>query len=266
MIDLHNHILRGLDDGARDWQESLSMARLAVEDGIEAVVCTPHWVANFFENTRPMVLEAVRAFREKLADADISLTVYPGSELRLEPDIPRKIQSGELLTINDTGRYALIELHDHVLPQNLEDFFWELQAQEVTPILSHPERNGAVFKDPMRLYRWVEMGALVQITSSSVLGRFGSVVQKFAMTLLDHQLVHVIASDAHGVTSRTPKLSECRQVVTKIMGQNVTDQLFRGNPEKIIRGEPVTVCDSIPFEERGAHFSWKSLFPFWGRR
>lgn len=263
MFDLHNHMLPGLDDGALDWNQSLQMARIAVEDGIEGIVCTPHWVLGYFENTGQRVLDAVETLREKLHENGIPLEVYPGLELRLDQDIPRKIREGTLLTINGTGRYALIELPEEVVPQHLRNFFWELQSENITPIIGHPERNRMLMHQPTRLQKWVEMGVLVQITAASLLGKFGSDFRKFSLSLLKHRMVHVVATDAHGTNSRTPRLSEALRELEKVVGKPMARQLVYDNPKGIIAGEPLTLYDPIPFKSRSPRKPfWKKVFSF----
>ena len=262
-LDLHSHMLPGLDDGASDWDQSLAMASAAAEDGIEGVVCTPHWVLGRYENTRPMILSALEKLREKMAEHDIPLKVYPGAELRLDVSLLQRIRAGDLLTINDTGRYALIELPEEFLPQGLEDFLWDLKVQKITPIISHPERNAALLCDPNRLYKWVQMGILTQLTSASLLGRFGTKVQEFAALLLEHKLVHVLVTDTHGTTVRTPKLSEGYRVIEDLEGKEVALQLVYEIPRRIIQGEPVSPEEPISIPTRTLGFTpWKRLFSF----
>ncbi len=186
MIDIHNHILPNLDDGPRNWEQSLVMARIAVADGIEQIVCTPHCVAGAFENTRELVLPAVKEFQEKLSEQGIPLQVYPGAELRLDPDLAQKVKSGQLPTVADNGRYILLELPYIFLPQKLEDFFRNLAMQDIVPIICHPERNRQLNRDPMPLFRWIETGALVQITAASITGHFGSGIRRLSLSLLGH--------------------------------------------------------------------------------
>ena len=250
MLDLHSHILPGLDDGATSWQQSLAMARMAVEDGIEGVVCTPHWVLGRYANTRRIILSALERLQRKLADHDIPLQLYPGAELRLDPTLPQGLRSGDLLTLNDTGRFALIEFPHEILPQNLEQFLWDLQIQGITPIISHPERNLALRQHPSRLYRLVQMGSLAQLTAASLLGHFGKEVQKFSSCLLDHNLVQILATDAHDLRGRTPKLSRALKIVEAMKGKEVAIQMAYKNPKHVIQGEPVTAADPIPIDAK----------------
>jgi protein-tyrosine phosphatase len=238
------------------------MARLAIEDGIEGVVCTPHWLFGRYDNTRDVILHVLDQLRDGLLKENIPLEVYPGAELRLDCDIPRKIKSGELLTINDTGRYALIELPEPMIPRNLENFFWELQMQNITPVISHPERNHSLLADPQRLYRLVEMGALTQITAASLMGRFGSEIRGFCVLLLKHHLAHVIATDAHGDRSRAPRLADGRREAAKIVGNDRARDLVCKNPQLIVRGEQFIPLEPIPLDERSSRSPFRKLLSF----
>lgn len=262
MLDLHNHSLPAIDDGACDWDESLAMAQLAVDDGIEGIVCTPHWIPGLYDNTRPRVLKLLEVFRQKLHEHGIPLEVYPGAELRLDLDLLPRIRSGELLTINDTGRFALIELPEEIIPMNLESFFQNLQRHDLTPIISHPERNFALQREPMMLYRWVQQGALVQITGASLRGRFGPQLEQFSMLLLKHHLVHIVATDAHSPHLRTPQLSEARQLLEQLVGTDQALHMTYRLPQQIIAGKSVTVPAPEPIAARPATSSWKRVWAF----
>jgi protein-tyrosine phosphatase len=264
MIDLHNHILPDLDDGSSDWEKTMTMARLAVEDGIKAIVCTPHWVPGKYENTRSVILEKVGEMREKLMENNIPLAIYPGAELRLDISLSQMIRTKELLTINDNGAYALIELPEEALPDQLEDFFFNLRLHNIKPILSHVERNSALHKDPMRLYRWVEAGVLTQVTSASLLEEFSKDIRDFSILLLEHRLVHVLATDAHGLRSRTPRLSEGRKIVEELMGDTVAQKLTFDTPKQIIEGKSMSTEEPVPFRER-TNTSWRRFLSFCNR-
>jgi protein-tyrosine phosphatase len=265
MFDLHNHCLPGVDDGSRDWDESLAMARIAVADGIEGVVCTPHWVRGSYDNNRDSTLAIVAVFKEKLKEYEIPLKVYPGAEIRLEYDLLPEIESGRILTLNDTGRVVLIELPPEIVPRNLENMLWNLQVQNLTPIISHPERNPALQRDPMRLYRLTEMGILTQVTAASLLGSFGETVRKFTISLLEHRMAHIIATDAHGLGVRSPRLSAAYEKAAKIVGEETASQMVREIPWQVIQGEPVSAPDPVPLEVRGSKPSfWRKAFSSMG--
>ncbi|MHC1729937.1 MAG: tyrosine-protein phosphatase [Syntrophobacteraceae bacterium] len=263
MIDTHSHILPGLDDGSQDMEQALAMARIAVEDGIEAVICTPHWIRGLFENTRAPVLDAVQDFRLDLNRHGIPLIIYPGAELRIDFDMPKKIRERELLTLNDDGRYALIELPAEFVPPGIEEFFYLLQVEGVSPIVAHPERNPALLKDPTRLYRWIESGALTQITSMSLLGKFGGDIRNLCMLMLEHGMVHFMATDAHGLKNRAPKLSSAKKQAELITGKTGADRITRENPLALLRGDNPVTFDLIPLK-RGFAFPLARFFSFCG--
>jgi protein-tyrosine phosphatase len=263
MFDLHNHCLPGLDDGARDWGESLAMARMAVADGIEGVVCTPHWARGSFQNTRLRILETLEVFKKKLEEQRIPLKVYPGAEPRLDFDFVQGIASGEVLTINDTGRFVLVELQTEMVPPNLEKFFWDLQVQGITPVLSHPERNLVLLSDPARLFDWTVAGVISQVTAASLLGGFGTAVQKFTVLLMEHHMAHVIATDSHGLGVRAPKLSDARQEAARIVGAERAYLMVHETPKRIIEGKSVNLSDPIPLKKRASlSFFWKNFSSF----
>ena len=251
MIDMHSHILPGLDDGAPDWEQSLAMAKMAVEDGITSMVCTPHWVLGKYENGRTAILEKVAEFKERLAAAEIPLAVYPGSELRLDMSIPDRLRTGEIIGLNDRSGYVLLELPEENLPDSLEDFFWNLQIAGLRPIISHVERNPVLRARPRRLFNWVEAGILTQITAASILEQFSMEIMEFSHTLIRHRLVHMLVTDTHGLRMRIPRLSEARAVVEGLAGPAFAELLVSGTPQRIIRGESVPVIDPLPLEAPG---------------
>lgn len=255
MIDIHCHILPGVDDGARNLTESLLMADMAINDGIKGIVCTPHWLPGMFDTRRSFILSAVDELRQELQQRGLDMQLYPGAELRLDPAIPAGISNGDLLTLNDTGNYALIELPEAVVPQHLDQFFWGLQARGVTPILCHPERNFSFLQNHVLLWRLVEMGALVQITSGSLLGRFGRKIRDFSVLLLRHRMVHVIASDAHSPYGRTPRLMEAFREAEKIVGIEASKALVCSNPQQILEGLPLELPGPIPLSQESLRTS-----------
>lgn len=260
MIDLHSHILPGLDDGARDWEQALAMARMAAEDGVRTIVCTPHWEVGRFDNRRPQILSAFEEFQKKVKEEGIPLTLYPGSELRLDVSLSARVQSGEVLTLNDGGRYILLELSGETLPDNLEDFIFRFQLDGITPVISHVERNKAFREDAGRLYRLVQSGVLTQLTTFSLLGQAGEEIRKFSLLLLEHRMVHVLATDAHGLRTRSPRLSEGFEIVKAVLGEEKAMEMVDGIPGRIIRGEPVEADDPVPVSRPASRSFWKRLF------
>lgn len=247
MIDIHNHVLPGLDDGARHWEESLAMARMALEDGIQEVVCTPHWRLGIFGNTRSLILKRLKVFRKQLSEHEIPLTVHPGSELHIDATLLGKIKKEELCTLADNGHYAMIELPMEILPQKMEDFFWAFLSEEITPVLAHTERYPFLLQEPGILYDWVQMGILTQISASSLLGRYGPKLERFAVQLMEHGMAHIIATDAHGIKIRRPKMNSGRKVAEKVLGRDMAREMVWGTPKRILEARPVITTEPIPF-------------------
>ena len=245
MIDMHSHILPGLDDGAGDWEQAVAMARAAVADGIAEMVCTPHWVLGKYENSREKILPCFAEFKARLAHEKVPLKIHPGAELRIDATLLNRLKSGEVLTIGNSG-YVLLELPDDGLPSDLHQFFWELQVNGYRPILSHVERNPFIRENPGRLVDWVERGALTQITAASIQTGFASEIREFAVFLVQHRLAHMLVTDTHGLRMRRPELSGARAIVESLVGSEAATRMVRGIPELILRGEPVTVEDPLP--------------------
>ena len=236
MIDFHSHILPHRDDGPQDWEDSLEMARIAVEDSITAMVCTPHFSHVYPENTRSVVMAAVDQFRARLKKAAIPLKVYPGSETTIDSELSEKIEADEVMTVNDNHGVALVEMPMDVIPPNIDRFFWKLQSAGVEIVLAHPERNLYVMKDPSLLLKWVQAGIMTQITASAISGRMGTRIGNFCISLLKRRMVHLVASDCHGSTRRRPVLSGARSVVESIVGKDEAHKIFYENPEELLLG------------------------------
>jgi len=253
MIDLHCHILPGLDDGAKTLAESLEMGRIAARDGVTGIVATPHAFNDTYENNRQNILPAVESLRAAFLEAQIPVTLYPGADVRITERLVDHIKNGEALTLNDTGKYIFIELPSQVIPMHIADFIFQLQLAGVTPVVTHPERNVFIEKDPNILYEFISKGALAQITAGSLCGMFGAGARDTAKKLLKCNMAHVIASDAHSPVTRPPVLSAGVKVAARIAGTEEADAMVRETPGKIIAGEYV----NTPEPER-----YRSFFSF----
>ena len=249
MIDMHSHILPGLDDGAADWAQAIAMARVAVKDGITEMVCTPHWVLGKYENNKERILPRFAEFEARLVAEKIPLKIHSGAELRIDTTLLQRLKAGELLTLNNGSGYVLLELPDDNLPSNLHDFFWQLQVNDFRPILSHVERNPILRENPRRLFDWVERGILTQITAASLQSGFAREIREFALFLVEHRLAHMIVTDTHSLRMRKPELSGAYSVIERLMGQETAARMVYETPRHILRGEHVSVDDPIPVEE-----------------
>jgi protein-tyrosine phosphatase len=242
VIDLHAHILPGIDDGPRSLEEALEMARLAVADGITTMVATPHLFrrksVEFSNLNRPDdIRQAVERFNEKLVEEDIGLTVLPGCEIPLFMDIVKLVDDQQILTINDTERYICLEMPETVIPPATENIIFELNSRGLTPIITHPERNLVFYDMPDKLRRFVSLGCLAQITARSLTRGFGWGISRFTKRLVREGLIHIMASDAHNVAKRPPVMAQALKKLSKMLGESRARDMVKTIPERIIRGE-----------------------------
>jgi len=244
VIDLHAHILPGIDDGPRSMEDALEMARLAAADGITIIVATPHLfrrksVDFQMLNTPEDIRQAVASFNDKLAEEGIDLTVLPGCEAPLFPEIIKFIDDQRILTINDGHRYLCLEMPDTVIPPATEDIIFQLNSRGITPIITHPERNMVFYQMPDKLRRLVSLGCLAQITAHSLIRGFGWGVARFTKKLVREGLVSIMATDAHSVSGRPPLMGPALHKLKKLVGESRALDMVATLPERIIRGEPV---------------------------
>lgn len=206
MIDLHCHLLPGIDDGAPNLATSLSMARIAVEDGIKVIACTPHIYPGMYENTGPAIRQAVVELQTCLEEADIPLRITHGADTHITPDLVAGLRSGRVPSLHDS-RYFLLEPPHHVAPPRLEETVFNLLAAGYVPVITHPERLSWIEDHYEVFLELARKGAWMQVTSGSLTGRFGATAQYWGERLLDEGWVHILATDSHGVDRRPPLLT-----------------------------------------------------------
>jgi len=217
LIDLHCHILPGIDDGAASLDDSLAIARLALQDGVRRVVATPHWGEGAFTGTGAEIQERVRTLQRELLGRGVGLEILAGAELFLSPEVPARCAEDPLLTLNGS-RYLLVELPFRMVPPYAEQILFELQLQGIVPVIAHPERNAEITANPELLRKLVDRGALAQVTAGSLEGAFGSRVRRAAETLVKGRLVQIIASDAHSARGRPPRLEGAVRRAAQLVG------------------------------------------------
>jgi len=235
-IDIHCHILPGLDEGASTIGESMRMLQIARDDGIAGIVATPHIMNGTYKNTREIVVQAISELQRVAATPP----VYVGAEIRICRDLAHRIRTHELPLIND-GRYILIELPPYVLPPVpvLEGIVRSLGADNITVIFAHPERNDVLLRHLPIMERLVGCGALFQVTAMSITNHFGSDIRKVVLRMIRKKYVHVVATDAHDGKDRSPLLSDAYRKISKEFGEDEAQRLFIRNPLRIIEGEGV---------------------------
>lgn len=233
MIDLHCHLLPGIDDGATDLETSLAMARMAVADGIEVIACTPHIMPGYYENDGPGIRAAVDALQAQLVKAEIDLKLIPGADVHLVPDMARGLASGHLQTLGNS-RYFLFEPPHHVAPPRLEDAVFDVMTAGYHPLFTHPERLTWIEAHYETIKRIAHGGAWMQITAGSVTGLFGKRPQYWSERMLSEGLVHVLATDAHNLRRRTPLLSAAVEAVAKRLGDEAAIDMVVTRPAAVL--------------------------------
>ncbi len=256
MIDLHAHILPGVDDGVKNDAEAVKAARQASAFGVDSIVATPHVIPGVFVNNRSGILEAVARLQGVLDNQEVAVRVFPGAEYYVEPDLPKKLAQGELLTVNDRGQHVLVELPMQNVPAYVDQVLFDLLVRGVTPVLAHPERNRELVDDPGKLYRLVQKGILVQVTAGSLLGMFGREARTAAEFFVRQRWVHFLASDLHGAGERLLALKEAVEKLAGYVGNEGARMLVEENPRCVLVGERVDIGELLPFERRrGGLFS-----------
>jgi protein-tyrosine phosphatase len=237
VIDLHCHLLPGIDDGASDVAVSLAMARASVAQGVEVVACTPHILPGLYHNSGPAIREAIQRLQAILDEEGIPLRLATGADAHMTPDFIGGLRSGHLLSLADS-RYVLVEPPHHTAPPQLEDFFFNLVVAGYVPILTHPERLSWVPSRYETIKKLVRSGVWMQITAASFTGAFGRNALYWAHRMLDEGCVHLIASDAHDAERRRPDLALGRDCVAKRVGAEEAQRLVMTRPMAVLQDHP----------------------------
>ena len=233
MIDLHCHILPGVDDGASDLSVSLDMARAFVADGVTQVACTPHILPGHYFNTGATIRPAVAELQAVLDREDIPLQLVAGADNHVVPDFVSGLHSGHLLTLGGS-RYVLVEPPHHVAPPRLDELFFSILAAGFVPILTHPERLAWIKDRYPLMQRLAGSGVWMQITAGSLSGAFGRNARYWAERMLDEGLVRILATDAHDTTRRPPNLREGRDLAAARVGAREADFLVVTRPMGVL--------------------------------
>ncbi|PFA66927.1 tyrosine protein phosphatase [Bacillus sp. AFS015802] len=238
MVDIHSHILPGIDDGAKNVEESIEMAKKAVSEGIHTIIATPHHKNGSYENRRQHILPLVDSLNERLRNEKIDLAVLPGQECRIYGEILEDYHRGDILPLNRVSPYIFIEFPSSSVPRYADRLLYDLQVEGLTPVIVHPERNAELIERPDKLYKLVKNGAVTQLTASSLVGYFGKKIQKFSQQLVEANLTHFIASDAHNTHNRSFKMEEAMDYTEKKYGVDMV-YYFTENAELLVDGKAI---------------------------
>jgi protein-tyrosine phosphatase len=235
MIDIHCHILPGIDDGAKDMDEALALINLAVADGVTRIVVTPHLHFGRFENYLPVIQASFLALQQVVAEAGIVIELAYAAEVRLDSEILSLLSRQQLPLYGsyNNQQFMLLEFpHSHI-PAGSDILVKHLLKQNITPVIAHPERNRDLLKSPEKIKPFVRLGCWFQVTASSITGHFGEECQTLALSYIEQDFIHIIASDAHNLKRRPPVLSEARSKISAMFGEAKAQQLFYDNAYNI---------------------------------
>ena len=236
MVDIHCHILPGIDDGSKSWEMTVEMCRAAVVDGVTHIVATPH--ANHrYQYDRERFTDMLGQLHD-VADGKLSCSIGCDFHFSYE-NIQDALEHPRRYTIGDT-QYLLIEFSDYAIPPNVQEQILALRSRGMVPIITHPERNPWLLRKPEKVLSLIEQGCLVQVTANAVTGAWGDRSKKMVEWLLERDAVHVVASDAHDPVRRTPVMSEARNAIARLAGPKVAQSLVGDNPAAIVEGRSLT--------------------------
>lgn len=241
MVDIHCHILPGIDDGSKSWEMTAEMCRAAVADGVTHIVATPH--ANHrYEYNRERFAEMLGQLHDA-ADGKLSFSI--GCDFHFSNEnIQDALEHPRRYTIGDT-QYLLIEFSDYAIPRNVKEEVLALRSCGMVPIVTHPERNPLLLRKPEKVLSLIEHGCLVQVTANAVTGAWGDRSKKMVEWLLEKDAVHVVASDAHDPVRRTPVMSEARAAIAKLANTEIANVLVDDNPAAIVEGRSLPLATAL---------------------
>lgn len=253
MIDLHSHILPGIDDGAPDLATSMQMAVAWVADGVSVLACTPHILPGIYLNKGPDIRVAVSKLQEALDDRGVPLRLVTGADNHVTPDFVAGLRSGRLLSLADS-RYVLVEPPHHIAPPRLGDLFFNIMSAGYTPILTHPERLTWIKSHYELIRQLAHRGVWMQITAGSLTGAFGRSPKYWGERMLSEGLVHILATDAHNLSSRRPVLSQGYECAARLVGYDEAIHLVYTRPLAILEDQaPQSVISPSPSDHHASN-------------
>ena len=249
MIDIHAHILPGLDDGPRNGDESVALCRALVADGVRQVIATPHQLGRFGNTDCMAIRDGVLGLSDRLRTEAIPLTVYPGAEVRLDERIESLLKADKVLTLADGGNYLLLELlPDVAVP--LGPFIKRLVEMGLTPVIAHAERYPYFIDQPERAFELTAAGAVFQVTASSLVGQWGASVQTLTWQFIHAGAVAAVASDAHDTDGRAPRMRQAFEMIQKHLTVELAGLFCHENPERILTGKSLNPLPALTPEAK----------------
>lgn len=255
LVDLHSHILPGVDDGSPDIEHSLALAQAAVNDGITHMLLTPHHMDGKYVNHKEDVIKKTNKFQQALTENKIPLKVFPGQEVHINDRLLEAIDNDDILFADENNRYLMLELpHTHVPEYFMKNIFPELRNRGIIPVIVHPERNQEIQRTPDLLYEMVNKGCLTQLTASSYLNVFGKEVTEFTQKIIDADLGFTFSSDAHNLKGRKTRMTKAYEKLYKVSEKKANQ--YWENGKMILNGEDVTLQQIKPIKTKFSFFDF----------
>lgn len=236
-IDIHSHIIPGVDDGSRDLETSLALLRMATESGTTDIIATPHVIDVSTTLTWDAIQRYVENLQKEANKENIKINIYPGAETELNWDLLELIREDHSRFCLAGSRYLLMEMPSLMLPPHLEEIIYELQVMDIVPVLAHPERQMQLMEQPQKLLDLLQKGCAAQSNGGSVTGVFGPRVQHNVEQLLDQKVIAFMGSDAHNLRHRNTNLKEARETITTRWGVETATELFETLPQHILQNK-----------------------------
>lgn len=239
MIDIHCHILYGIDDGPQDIEKSMELIRELHKKGIEKIIATPHFISgdDYVPNCEE-IREKVRILQEEIDKEDLKIKIYSGMEVYASHDTIERIRNNEILSLNDS-RYILIEFPLELIPKYMSDLLFAMQLEGFTPIIAHPERYCSEYRESKLLDELVDKGVLLQINSESIMGTHGKRAKKAACQLLKEGKVHLVATDSHSLNRIFSDRKVIEKKISDICGVDNAERIMYVNPQRVLDNEDV---------------------------
>lgn len=253
MVDLHCHLLPGIDDGSKSMEVSLRLAQEAVENGITHALLTPHHMNGRYINHKQDVIQRTKEFQRQISAHKIPLKVFPGQEVRINGQLLEALDKDDILFADTAGKYMMLEFPDDDVPHYTNQMIFGLQQRGIIPVIVHPERNTKIMAESDLLYQLLQKGCLSQITASSYIGTFGKKVENFSRQLIEAGQGYVFASDAHDLPGRKYEMYQAFDKLQREFGEKLAEQ-YQQNARLIINGESVALNNLRIIKKKRKYF------------
>lgn len=244
MIDIHNHILYEIDDGSSSRDETTHMLKIAVDDGIESIIATPHYIIGGNQYNREDLLERYQEVCDIIDKENIPIKLILGNELFADAMLPGKIVDEDCFTLGNS-QYVLVEFSLRTPKQIIENLIYKISLKGYTPIIAHPERTFTLKENQDMLMELIKRGCFFQLNAGSITGFYGDRVKKIANELLERQMIHFVASDAHSNRRRSPKLKKAYHIISEKYGEKYAHRLFVENGLKVLSNATIDYVEPV---------------------